>query len=129
MEKGRLLADLLPEELPSIILFMEQETKNFLDNEAEIKANWKGTLVTAQFWFTLVNNIDRAIKKCGNRLYKNHSWFADQLFDSYDALFSIYCIVEYSSKEQCNTKLRQGIHFFFGDEPLILAIVNNTSHG
>lgn len=127
VEKGKLLADLLPEELPNIIRFMEQEIKQFLQNETEIKSNWKGTLVTAGFWFGVVRNIENAMKKCGNKLHKNHRWFADQLFDGYNALFTIYCLVEYSLKEDCNPKLKQGIHFFFGDEPLILNIINKSN--
>ncbi|WP_150114756.1 hypothetical protein [Chryseobacterium sp. IHB B 17019] len=129
VEKGRLLAHLLPEELSNIVQYIEQQTTTFLHNETEIRSNWKGTLVTAEFWFTLVRNIDKSIKNCGSRLHKNHRWFADQLFDGYDALFTIYCLVEYSAKEECNLKLKQGIHFFFGDEPLILTIVNNNNHG
>ncbi|MCY1662567.1 hypothetical protein [Chryseobacterium sp. SL1] len=128
VEKGKLLADLLPEELPEIVRLIEQETKTFLQNEADFKANWKSTLVTAEFWFSLVRNIDNSINKCGSRLHKNNRWFADQLFDGYNALFTIYCLVEYSLKEECNHKLRQGIHFLFGDEPLILKIVKNTNH-
>jgi hypothetical protein len=119
VEKGKLLADLLPEELPSIILFIEQETETFLQNESDIKTNWKATLVTADFWFRLVRNIDKSIKNCGSRLHKNHRWFADQLFDGYDALFTIHCLIEYSLKEQCNRRLKMGIHFLFGDEPFV----------
>jgi hypothetical protein len=120
VEKGKFLADLLPEELPNIVLFIQQEAQRFLQDEQRIKSGWTATLVTVDFWYGLISNIERSIKQCGSRLHRNHRWFADQLFDGYDALFSIYCLVEYSAKEECSHKLKQGIHFLFGETKLIV---------
>lgn len=129
VEKGKFLADLLPEELPNIILFIEQETERFLKDEQQIKSRWTASLLTADFWFGLVRNVKNTIKKYGNRLYKNHRLFADQLFDGYDALFTIYCLIEYAEKEQCNFKLKQGIHFLFGTKNFTLTNLNEKSNG
>lgn len=120
VEKGKFLADLFPEELPNITQFIQQEIAHFSKNEADIRRHWTGNLVTHGFWFQLVQNIESAIKQCGNRLHRNHRWFADQLFDGYNALFTIYCLVEYTSKNECNHKLRQAIHLLFGEAKLIL---------
>ncbi|MBT2621946.1 hypothetical protein [Chryseobacterium sp. ISL-6] len=125
VEKGKFLADLLPEELPNITLFMELEIQHFLKDEQKIRYNWKATLVTHNFWFQLVTNIDQFLKKYGNRLHRNHRWFADQLFDGYEALFTIYCLVEYTEKPECNHKLRQAIHLLFGEAKLILIRPDN----
>lgn len=114
VEKGKFLADLLPEELPNIILFIEQETERFLKDQQHIKSGWTATLVTVDFWYNLVDNVEKIIKKYGTKLSKNHRWFADQLFDGYDALFTIYCLVEYANKERCNPKLKNAVHLFFG---------------
>lgn len=120
VEKGKFLADLFPEELPNITRFIEQEIEHFMKNEENIKNHWTAKLVTDAFWFQLVLDVQKAIKQCGNRLHRNHRWFADQLFDGYNALFTIYCLVEYSAKPFCNHKLRQGIHLLFGEAKLIL---------
>lgn len=120
VEKGKLLADLLPEELPNIVQYIEKEVQHFLKNEEEIKSRWMATLVASDFCFRLVRHVEKSIKQCGSRLYKNHRWFADQLFDGYDAIFTIYCLGEYAEKEECDFKLKQGIHFLFGDAKLTL---------
>ncbi|MFP3596945.1 hypothetical protein [Chryseobacterium sp. SIMBA_029] len=119
VEKGKMLADLLPEELPNITLFISKEIERFLKNEEQNKSAWKGTLITANFWYSLVRNVENAIQKCGSRLHTNHRWFADQLFDGYNALFTIHCLIEYTATTQCNPKLKLGIHFLFdGAEPI-----------
>ncbi len=120
VEKGKFLADLLPEELPEITHFMEQETQRFLNDKQKIRSNWTGTLVTSDFWYSLVRNVESKLKKYGSRLHKNHRWFADQLFDGYDALFTIYCLVEYANRQECDHKLKQAIHLLFGEAKLIL---------
>ncbi|MFP3548053.1 hypothetical protein SB748_32235, partial [Rhizobium sp. SIMBA_035] len=69
VEKGKMLADLLPEELPNITLFISKEIERFLKNEEQNKSAWKGTLITANFWYSLVRNVENAIQKCGSRLH------------------------------------------------------------
>lgn len=119
VEKGKMLADLLPEELPNITLFISKEIERFLKNEDHNKSIWKGTLITANFWYSLVRNVEKTIKQCGSKLHKNHRWFADQLFNGYNALFTIHCLIEYASTAECNLKLRQGIHFLFSEAKVI----------
>ncbi|SHL81098.1 hypothetical protein [Chryseobacterium polytrichastri] len=120
VEKGKLLADLLPEELPNITLFIEAEAQRFLNSEEQIKSQWSGTLVTSSLWYGLVRNVEKAVKKYGDKFRRNHRLFSEQLFDGYDALFTIHCLVECSLKEDCNYKLRLAIHLLFGAEKLIV---------
>lgn len=120
VEKGKFLADLFPEELSNITRYIEQEITHFLKNEQHIRNYWTANLVTDAFWFQLVRNIEKAIKQCGNRLHRNHRWFSNQLFDGYNAMFTIYCLIEYSAKNDCNHKLRQAIHLLFGEARLVL---------
>ncbi|PWN64114.1 hypothetical protein C1634_005845 [Chryseobacterium viscerum] len=115
-----MIADLLPEEIPNITLFIEQETQRFLKNEELIKSQWKQSLVTSGLWFDLVRNIEKAVKKCGKKFQRNHRLFAHQLFDGYDALFTINCLIEYSLTEDCNQRLRLAIHLLFGIDPFIV---------
>jgi hypothetical protein len=126
-QKGKLLADLLPEELPDIILFIEHEIQSLLENEQQTRSHWKPILLTANVWFQLVRSIEKAIQRYGSSLYKNHRCFARRLFDGYEALFTIYCLVEYSAKAECNHKLRQAIHLLFSEEKLILTTHNDNN--
>lgn len=122
VERGRLLADLLPLELPKIIRYMETEVAQMRAHEQFIRSHWAGVICTSDFWFSLVGNIDKKIKKCGSRLHTRHGWFADQLFDGYDALFTLYCLQEYATKIECSRQLSQAIHLIFGEARLILTV-------
>lgn len=127
VEKGKMIADLLPEEIPNIILFIEQKTERFLNSEKQIKNHWQSTLVTSESWFNHVRSVEKAVKKYSAKFQRNHRLFANQLFDGYDALFTIYCLVEYSLKEDCNNRLRLAVHLLFGDEKLSLIVPENTT--
>jgi hypothetical protein len=116
VEKGKLLADLLPEELPNISAFIKQRVAWFTQHETEIKEGWKNCLFTANFWYQLVQQIDHCLKQYGNQIHNNHRLFADQLFNGYDALFTVDCLVKYAEKEECKPKLKEAIHFLFGGE-------------
>ncbi|MCT2561850.1 hypothetical protein [Chryseobacterium herbae] len=129
VDKGKLLASLFPQEIPNITLLIEQETLRFLNNEELIKSQWTGTLVTANLWFDLVRNVEKAVKKYGNRFPKNHNLFRDQLFDGYDALFTINCLIEYSLTKDCNHRLKLAIHLLFGSEKFIANVPKNTGQG
>lgn len=122
VEKGKLLAGLFPQEIPNITLFIEQETVRFLSNEELIKSQWKQGLVTSNLWFDLVRNVEKAVKKYGTRFRKNHNLFRDQLFDGYDALFTINCLIEYSLTEDCHHRLKLAIHLLFGADPFIASV-------
>lgn len=128
VDRGRLLADLLPLELPKIIQYIETEAEQMCSNEQFIRSHWAGVLCTADFWFSLVANVDKRIKKCGSRLHTRHGWFADQLFDGYDALFTLYCLQEYAIKTECSHQLTQAIHLIFGEARLILTTPENTKN-
>lgn len=125
VDRGRLLADLLPLELPKIIQYIETEAQQMSEHEQFIRTHWAGGLCTADFWFSLVQNVDRKIKKCGSRLHTKHRWFADQLFDGYDALFTLYCLQEFATKTECSEQLTQAIHLIFGRARLILTNQDN----
>lgn len=121
VEKGRLLADLFPEQLENICNALAQQAEYFLKNEEHLKKTWVQTLITEGFWFELVRNAEKRAEKYGTKLHKNHRWFADQLFDGYDAVFTIYCLVEYASKAECDYKLRYAIYMLFSSEKLVLS--------
>ncbi|UKB78561.1 hypothetical protein [Chryseobacterium sp. MEBOG07] len=126
-EKGKLLAGLFPQEIPNITLFIEQETLRFLSNEELFKSQWKQGLITSNLWFDLVRNVEKAVKRYGNKFRKNHNLFRDQLFDSYDALFTINSLIEYSLTKDCNHRLKLAIHLLFGEDPFIASVSKKTA--
>jgi hypothetical protein len=126
IEKGKLLADLFPQEIANITLFIEQETVRFLSSEELFKSQWTQGLVTSNLWFDLVRNVEKAVKKYRNRFRKNHNLFRDQLFDGYDALFTINSLIEYSLTKDCNHRLKLAIHLLFGADPFIASVSEKT---
>jgi hypothetical protein len=127
VDRGRLLVDLFPAELPNITKYIQQEAQQMRDNKQDIKAHWAGTLFSDEFWFTLVENVNKKIEKCGTKLHKKSRWFADQLFDGYDALFTLYCLQEFAIKTECSQQLTQAIHLIFGQARLILTKPKNNN--
>lgn len=114
LDRGKLLADLFPEQLPNIILFIEQKAASFLQSDNEQTTFW-GHPETDGFWSEVVTDIKQAIKKYAPRMAKNTRLFADQLFDGNNALFTIYCLNAYTRKPSCDPKLKQAITLLFGE--------------
>ncbi|MBO9676313.1 MAG: hypothetical protein J7577_22925 [Sphingobacteriaceae bacterium] len=129
VDKGRLLADLFPLELANITQYIQREAEQIRKQEQFIRTHWASTLFNVNFWFSLLENVDKKIKKNGTQLHKKHRWFADQLFDGYDALFTLYCLQELAIKKDCNRELAQAIHLFFGEARLILTNPNKPDIG
>lgn len=125
LDRGTLLSKLFPEELQNIQNAIEKQCAYFLQNEAAFRDGWyqKG-FFTAEFWYRLVENAYKAIEKNDRQLWKRPHWFIDQFFDGYNSLFTICCLIEYASCEDCNPELKQAIHLLFGHEKMIVINVN-----
>lgn len=103
VEKGKLLADLFPDELENIIKKLEENYCFLQEKKEEIFKKWKNDLITAHTWYQLAEFVNNAISKEQKRLLKSRR-FADQLFDGYLALYTIDCIVKYAQSEKMDTK-------------------------
>jgi len=115
VERGKLLADLFPEQLSNIKDYIEQVTAYFLKSEDYIRNLWRDTALTSNFWFGIVKDFDKITNKYGSKLTKNSRLFADQLFDGYNEIYTVYCLIEYAGKEGCNYNLQQAVYLLFGD--------------
>ncbi|WP_052217449.1 MULTISPECIES: hypothetical protein [Bacteroidota] len=82
VEKGYILAKLFSKNLKEISLFIQQETERFRKHEEYMRSIWADkTLITANFWFGLVENTERILKQYNVMLQRNPRVFSDQLFD------------------------------------------------
>lgn len=121
VEKGYLLAKLFPENLKDLTVFVQQETERFRAQEEYIRSIWADrTLVTADFWYALVSNTEQVLKRYNVMLHRSTRVFSDQLFDGYNAIFLINCLVEYADREECNPKLKEARHLLFGHDKMIV---------
>ncbi|MCT4317861.1 hypothetical protein [Elizabethkingia anophelis] len=130
VEKGYILAKLFSKNLKEISLFIQQETERFRTHEEYMRSIWADkTLITANFWFGLVENTERILKQYNVMLQRNPRVFSDQLFDGYNAIFVSNSLIEYAEKPECNHKLKQAIHLLFGEQKMIEVPLNDNNNG
>lgn len=118
-DKAYLLAQLFPYRLKEMTDFIKKEAELFMDNKTLVYAQWNEMIIDVGFWYGLIADFKRRYVKNGTRLYRNKRTFRDQLFDGYDALFSIHALIHYAEQAECPLKLRQAIHLLFGAQKLV----------
>ena len=123
-ERGYLLAQLFPEELKTLTEFIKQEADLFNQNKELVYTQWTDGIIYVGFWYKLIANLEHSFSTNGARLYQNKRTFRDQLFDGYDALFTIHALICYTERKECSHKLRYAIYLLFGDEKLVLINLN-----
>lgn len=97
VEKGKLLHQLFPREMPGLIDFIQGMCEAVKENEGLNRSKWGNGLFTFDFWLGLAGQLQTVTETYGEKLHGSSSLFADQLFDGYLACFTIHCIVTYST--------------------------------
>ncbi|WP_426477526.1 hypothetical protein ACP3T3_20245 [Chryseobacterium sp. CBSDS_008] len=120
IDRAYLLAQLFPEDLKQLTDFIKQEADLYTVKKAYVYSQWTDGLITAEFWYRLVENCTRICSSNGTRLYRNPRTFRDQLFDGYDALFSINALIHFTEQPECSKKLKYAIYCLFGDSKLVM---------
>ncbi len=115
VEKARLLFQFFPEEIPAYINTVQGMCAAIQENEAEYRAQWDNGLLKFDFWLSLVARAEKVIKQYGKKLHSNSRLFTDQLFDGYQALFTIHCLRGYAVKLRLdNNDFYKAFDLFFG---------------
>jgi hypothetical protein len=96
VEKGKLLAGLFPDKVQGILEEIHKGYDYMAANEQSLRTEWANSLFPFEFWYRVAGNVATAAKQYGKKLSKRNSLFADQLFDHYNALYTIDCIVKQS---------------------------------
>ncbi|KKO89192.1 hypothetical protein AAW12_24010 [Sphingobacterium sp. Ag1] len=124
LDRAYLIANLFPDELKNLTDFIKKEADFFQDNREQIFKNWSEKHITAELWYNLIAFFERRYEKNRTRLYRNKKTFRDQLFDGYDALFAIHCLIKYADEQNCSSELKQAIHLLFGNRKLLTLTLN-----
>jgi hypothetical protein len=119
LDRADLLASLFPEELKPLTEFIKEEAELFTKYREQVVANWTEKNMDVNLWFGFIANFERRYAKNGARLYRNKKTFRDQLFDGYDALFTIHALISYTEQKTCNRELKHAIYMLFGSKKLI----------
>lgn len=112
VEKARLFAGLFPQYLEGLVGAIGGACAYMAANEKEIKATWDNPVFGAEFWYRIAGHIAKAIAQHGKRLWKSRQLFAEELFDGYNALFSVDCILKYKYATG-DPKFVQAVRLFF----------------
>ena len=112
VERARLLFELFPNEMPAFISFMKINVQKILKNDEHLRDNWKGQLITVEFWLELAKKANECINKYDDKLGQKSRLFADQLFDGYNALLGSHCLSQYRQVAS-NQKFIKAIDIFF----------------
>ncbi|WP_116789535.1 hypothetical protein [Flavobacterium psychrotrophum] len=112
VEKGRLLAGWFPELLPELVDTIKGTQQYLATHETEVREQWDNGFFKPNFWLRLAADVGRAIDTNGKKLAKSPRLFADELFDGYNALFTIDCIDKYKFAVQ-NVKFTQAVRLLF----------------
>jgi len=104
VEKGKLLFDLFPASIPKAIAFIQAVATMICNDPDNLKQQWENQFFSVELWLRLATNTKELIEKNGTSLHRSARRFADQLFDGYNALFTVHCLGQYSVNEACTDK-------------------------
>lgn len=114
VEKGRLLHQLFPAEIPAFLLFVAGMSETIEEEQGRIKAKWDNRLLEFEFWLSLSRDAAKKLARYGNRLHGNRRLFAEQLFDGYTAAYLSHCLLQYTqTRKHSNEKFALAVQLFF----------------
>jgi len=115
VDKAKLLHGLFPAEIPDLLQFVSGMSLTINEEQDRQRSSWgENQLFGFDFWLTLTQQAERTIKKYGKGLEKSSSLFADQLFDGYNAVYMVHCLVIYTTvRQHTNAKFTQAVDLLF----------------
>lgn len=111
-EKGRLFACWFPEMLPALVEAIGGAQQYLVENEKDLRDNWDNAGITFDFWMHVAKDVKKAIYAHRSDITKRPKVFAAALFQKYNALFTIDCIIRYKYIPQ-NVKFVQAVRLLF----------------
>ncbi|MXN91116.1 hypothetical protein GR160_07720 [Flavobacterium sp. Sd200] len=100
VEKARVLHTWFPDEIPALLETMQGMSETILQNEAQHRAGWEEGLFGFDFWLQLAGQAERIIQLYGKGLHKKGRLFSDQLFDHYQAIYTVHCLIAFAKTRQ-----------------------------
>lgn len=112
--KARLLHNLLREEIPEFLGYLNELTEAVLNDQVRIRAEWNNGMMPVDMWFELAERIQAVMAKYPKDLYRSANVFADQLFDGFLAIFTRQALSNYTRLEkQTDPKFKLAVELLF----------------
>ncbi|EFK36051.1 MULTISPECIES: hypothetical protein [Chryseobacterium] len=119
-ERAFAVARLFPDQLGTLTNFIKTEIAHLREKEQDIRKAWPpNCIVTADYWYSLVQNAEQTIEKFGVLLYRNPRIFADHFFYQDNSVFGIHCMIRFAGSQVTPTMLRLAIELYFGDDKVV----------
>jgi hypothetical protein len=114
VEKGRLLHQLFPAEIPAFLQFVASMSQTIEEEQKRIKPKWDNGIFDFDFWRSLSQEAAKKITQYGKRLHTNGRLFGDQLFDGYTAVYLSHCLIQYTQpRKHSNEKFSLAVQLLF----------------
>lgn len=113
MEKGRLLGELFPAQMPKVIGYIKERLKYLKADEQLIRRDWNSTVITHVEWFALAWEVDEVVKKFLNPEMVSPQVFGDQLFYDLKCLFTVECLTWYAEHRSNYPKFKKMVSVLF----------------
>lgn len=114
VEKGRLLHQLFPAEIPAFLQFVTAMSQTIEEEQEKIKSKWDNGLFDFDFWLSLSQDAAKKLTQYNRRLHINSRLFADQLFDGHTALYLSHCLIQYTQpRKHSNEKFSLAVQLLF----------------
>ncbi len=114
VEKGKLMHELFPKEIPALLEFVHGMCATIKENEPEQRRQWEHGLFGFDFWLSLVSDVEKKINQYGMKLHSSSKLFSDQLFDGYLAIYMVHCLMVYTTQRvHTNRKFTISIDLLF----------------
>jgi hypothetical protein len=118
VEKGKLLHQLFPSEIPAFLQYVQRMCTTIKEEEQQQREQWNNGLFGFDFWLSLIGDAEQKINRYGSKLHHNSGLFADQLFDGYLAMYIVHCLMVYTTvRKHPNGKFTMTIDLLFNDTP------------
>ncbi|MDR6919544.1 hypothetical protein [Chryseobacterium sp. 2987] len=119
-ERAYMLARLFPENLKDLITFTQKEIIHFREKQENIKKAWPtNSLITANYWYSLIAEIEKLLKDFNVQLYRSPKIFSEQLFWGHNSILMIHCLVRFVGCENPQHSLKLAIELLFGDNEVV----------
>lgn len=113
VEKAKLLHDLFPDEIPTLLEAIEEFCADFKARPEEYRKHWKDGFMTFEYWLGLAEETAGLLKKYKFNMKRSSRVFSDQLYFTYTSVFVTDRIVKYAEHASENARFKLIVQAFF----------------
>lgn len=119
-ERAYTLARLFPENLKDLISFTQKEITHFREKQEDITKAWPSwSLITANYWYSLIAEIEKLIKDFNVQLNRSPKIFSEHLFWGHNSIFMTHCLIRFIECENPHHSLKLAIELLFGEKEVV----------